>query len=108
MDKDILEQQAKIRESRKGPFSLLYDKATSGEGASTDELVEALTRWDKAVGVTLDDATHDDMTITFGSLPDKGDELYADILRVCPELADSADELFDEMRSSRTLSFWWD
>jgi uncharacterized protein YciU (UPF0263 family) len=108
MDSKVLEKQAKIRESREGPFSLLYDKATSGEGVSTDELVDALTRWDNAVGVTLDDATHSEMTITLGSLPQKGNELYADILRVCPELADSADELFEEMGSSKTLSFWWD
>ena len=60
------------------------------------------------MGVTLNDASHNEMTITFASLPEKRNELYADILRVCPELGGSPDDLFDDVKSSKTLSFWWD
>lgn len=109
MDPDLLAQQAAVRESRKGPFSSLYDKATAGEGVTTDDLVAALTRWDKAHGVSLNEVATNELTITFGSLPEKGSELYAEILEVCPELAETADQLCSQLASSKkTLSFWWD
>ena len=109
MDADVLARQAAIRESRAGPFSELFDKTTSGgEEASTDELVAALTRWDETYGVTLDDARPDSMTITFRSLPDRGDPLYAEVLDVCSEIGGSADDVFEQLAKSKTLSFWWD
>lgn len=108
MDEALLERQSAIRESRKGPFSVLFDKATYGEGVTTEELVAALTRWDAAHGLTLDDATSTELTITFKAIPKKGDDLYADVLSVCPDLADTADELFAHLDADKTLSFWWD
>ena len=108
MDEQVLQRQAAIKESRKGPFSKLYDQGTGGDGVSTDDIVAALTRWDEKHGLTLEDATDCDLTITFATLPPKDDALYREILSICPDLTDSVEELADDLSSDRTLSLWWD
>lgn len=111
MDADVLQQQAALKESRKGPFSQLYDHATGGEGVTTDDIVAALTRWNDANGLALGDVADDSLTVTFHSLPARGDALYAELLALCPDLSDTAespDELHDVLAADPELTLWWD
>ena len=111
MEATLLERQAATREARKGPFSKLYDQATSGEGVTTDDIVAALTRWNEAHGVKLGAVAADSLNVTFKSLPSRGDSLYADILELCPDLSETAnspDELHDVLQANNKLTMWWD
>lgn len=59
-------------------FYFLYEQATSGEGTSTDDIVEKLTEWNDKYGVAVTAADPASITLEFSSLPE-------DIERFCEE-----------------------
>ena len=108
MDPALLEKQQQLTAARDPKYRLLFEKATASESLSTDDIVAFLTRWDAEYSITVTDADADRLSIRFASLPEKLDDFFQEILRLCPEASDYERDLLKELANNKTLSLWWD
>lgn len=53
MDEGLADRQDEIMEARDPTFRVLYEHATSGEGTSTDNIVQELTKWNEKYGIAI-------------------------------------------------------
>jgi len=67
-----------------------------------------LTQWDHRYGITVSHATADSLAVEFASLPDKSDDLVAEIVDLFPGAADNKQELQAELDKSKKLFLCWD
>lgn len=108
MDPEMLQKLERLQQSRDPRFEALYDHATSGEGISTDDIVETLQQWDERYGVDIEDASHNSVAIVFTSVPDSVEALIGEILTLCPDAGENKRALRRELLASKTLFLWWD
>jgi len=108
MDGDALEKQDQLDATRDPKYKFLYEKATASESLSTDDIVEVLARWDKAHGIAVDDANVDSLAISFSSIPEELEDFFQEVLKLCPDAAESERELLKELEKNRKLFLWWD
>lgn len=108
MDLVLLEKQQQLTATRDPKYRLLFEKATASESLSTDDIVAFLTRWDADYSLTVTDADADRLSVRFASLPEKLDDFFGEILKLCPEASDYKRDLLKELANNKTLSLWWD
>ncbi len=108
MDEGLADQQDKIMEVRDPAFRILYEHATSGEGTSTDDIVQKLTEWNEKYGIAVTAADAASITLEFSSLPEDVESFCEEVLQFCPDASGDSDELQRELKKSMTLGLWWD
>ena len=108
MDPALLEKQQQLTTARDPKYRLLFENATASESLSTDDIVAFLTRWDADYSLTVTDADADRLSVRFASLPEKLDDFFGEILKLCPEASDYKRDLLKELANNKTLSLWWD
>ncbi len=97
------------RQAARDPkYQLVYDRATSGEGISTDDIVAALTRWDESCGVAISDANANSIAIVFSSAPEDPEAFFEEVVSLCPDVSEDQQALLDTLTSNRKLFLWWD
>lgn len=108
MDAATTQQLDQARAGRDPRYQLLYEQATAGEGLSTDDLVETLSRWNDSFGLTVNDAKPDRVAVTLSSLPDDLEAFVQEALDLCPDAVDYEDALRKELVKNGNLRLWWD
>ena len=82
--------------------------ATSGEGTSTDAIVQELTKWNEEYGIAITAADSASVTLRFSSLPEDVAGFCEEVLQFCPDAAEESRMLQDEFAKTLTLGLWWD
>lgn len=108
MSGKLVDEQNQRMEARNPKFRILYEKATSGEGLSTDGIVEVLGKWDEHYGIVVKAAGKDSVTIAFSTLPPDIDVLVEQIVAFCPDVCEDVSALQKELIESGILGLWWD
>lgn len=108
MDEELAGKQDQVMEARDPAFRILYEHATSGEGTSTDDIVEKLTEWNEKYGVTVAAADPASVTLEFSSVPEDVERFCEEVLQFCPDAAEDSGALGSEFAKTMTLGLWWD
>lgn len=108
MDPAVLADIDALRGSRDPKYQALYDRRTSGEGVSTDDIVAALTRWDEQYGIDVKEADHNSVAVVFSNSPSDVDTLYAELKDLCPDMSERKSKLGKKLAAKRPLVLWWD
>lgn len=97
-------------------LSLIKAEGTNGinYGIDTNKVIAKLKSWHKKYKISVLSATFESMTILFKNPPANPDKLLSEAIEFDPDLNSSGSQeeakesLAQELKQSRTISFWWD
>lgn len=94
--------------NRDSKFRLLYEKATGGDGVTTEEVVAFLQRWDSRYSFEVTAAEPDGFTVGLASNAELTDEFLNEFAALAPEAAGDFTALRRAISKSSCLSVWFD
>ena len=108
MSEGAVARKAEVSEGRNPKFQVLYDKGTAAEGATTDDIVAVLERWDEQYGLDVGEVTHDSVQLQFERFPMGSKEFVREAVTLCPELEEDMAALSGSENEKGSLLLWWD
>ncbi len=104
MDPVFVAAQAEMTANRNPKYRRLYEKATGGDGVTTDDIVAFLERWDERYHFELTAAEPDSFTVRLSSFMESTEDFLAEVATLFPEAAEDLPGLRTEIEATNNLS----